>query len=234
MCARSPFFSRCSLLLTIVFAAVGLAQQAPVRSPDAASKPIQVYVSDFELDAQSITEQRLLGGARPETGRPLRSVLRGDSATKARKLVDLMAESLVSDLTKAGFVAQRLSATSVPPSEGLWIRGVFTEVNEGNKVSRAVIGFGSGAVKMNLFVTVTDLARPVQPLYSLAVGNNSGHMPGAAITMNPVAAGAKFALEKNATSKTIKRTAKQIAAQFAKTLAPEAEKADAPAQPTAP
>ena len=72
-------------------------------------------------------------------------------------------------------------------------------------------GFGSGEAKMQLYVTLTDLAAPQKPLYEAADKGDSGKKIGAAITMNPYVAAAKFVMEKNAPEKTVKKTAAEIA-----------------------
>jgi len=87
---------------------------------------------------------------------------------------------------------------------GALVAGVFTEVGEGNRMHRALIGFGSGSAKMDLYVTLADLATPEKPLYNVAQEDTSGKKPGAAITLNPYVAEVKFAMEKNAPEKTVK------------------------------
>ena len=63
---------------------------------------------------------------------------------------------------------------------------------------------------MDLYVTLSDLASPQKPLYNVAQEDTSGKKPGVAITMNPYVAAVKFAMEKNAPEKTVKKTASQI------------------------
>ncbi|MGH9701940.1 MAG: DUF4410 domain-containing protein [Candidatus Acidiferrales bacterium] len=99
---------------------------------------------------------------------------------------------------------------------------MFTEVDEENRARRAVIGFGSGAATMNLYVSLTDLSKPGQPLYKIDRKDSSGRKPGAAITMNPYAAAAKFVMEKDATEKVVKKTARQIVDDLVKKLNTEA------------
>ena len=96
-----------------------------------------------------------------------------------------MAADIVQNLTKAGYKAQRLAATDARPSEGLWVHGVFTELSEGNRLQRAVIGFGAGSAKMDLFVTMNDLSRPDKPLYTTAKSGESSKKPGAANSQSP-------------------------------------------------
>jgi hypothetical protein len=85
---------------------------------------------------------------------------------------------------------------------------------------RAVIGFGAGASKMDLYVAVNDLAHPDQPLYNASESGDSGKKVGAAITMNPYVAAAKFVMEKNAPEKTIKKTAGDISQDLTTHLKP--------------
>ena len=99
------------------------------------------------------------------------------------------------------------------PSTGVLVSGVFTEVDEGSRVHRALIGFGSGSAKMALYVPLSDLASPQKPLYNAAQENTSGKIPRAAITMNPYAAAAKFVMKKNARDNTVKKTASQISGE---------------------
>jgi len=170
-----------------------------------------IYVSDFDLDSENFQADQSTQRAqqRPHVlNGPLRQSR--DPATEAQNLVNSMATDIVQNLTKAGYKARRLAATDVRPSEGVWVHGVFTELNEGNRLQRAVIGFGAGEAKMDLYVTMNDLSRPDQPLYTTAASGESGKKPGAAITMNPYAAAAKFVMEKNAPQKTIKKTAGEI------------------------
>ena len=94
------------------------------------------------------------------------------------------------------------------------MHGVFTQVDEGNRRRRAVIGFGAGAVKMDLFVTLSNLASPLKPLYEDAKEDKSKNKPGAVITLNPYVAAAKFVMEQNAPDKTVQRTASQISKEI--------------------
>jgi hypothetical protein len=76
------------------------------------------------------------------------------------------------------------------------VHGVFTQVDEGNRRQRAITGFGAGDVKMDLNVTLSNLASPQKPLYEAARENTSKNMPGAVITLDPYVAAAKFVMEK--------------------------------------
>lgn len=176
-----------------------------------------IYVSDFELNAQNVTVDKggVVGQNRPGILERPRKKEQQDPEAQAKKLTKVMAENLVADLQKAGFQVQRLAAGEPQPSSGAWVHGVFTEVDEGSRIHRAVIGFGSGQATMNLYVTLTDLADPSKPLYSVSQDDESKDKMGAVITINPYVAAAKFVMEKNAPEKMVKKTAGEVSAQIA-------------------
>lgn len=189
-----------------------------------ADKHKVIYVSDFELDPANFKQDE--GGITgkgsvlppPPPGLPRLGRKPQDPADEAKKLVRLMSQSLVSELDKAGFTARRLSATETHPAQGLILSGVFTEVDEGNHMRRALIGFGSGASKMALYVTVTDASQPDLTLYELSAEKSSGKKPGAVITLNPYVGAVKFVMTKNAPEKTVKKTASLIAAELSRQM----------------
>ena len=200
----------------LFFASQLLRAQDPVGSPKPAghtfTKEMTVYVSDFELDAQDVQVDQgsAIGQRRPGILERPQKKAQQDPAAQAKMLVDTMSQGIVSDLQKAGYKAQRLTSDEPKPSTGAWVHGVFTQADEGNRLHRAVIGFGSGQAKMELFVTLTDLSRPEKPLYEASTEGASKDKPGAVISMNPYVAAAKFVMEKNAPEKTVKSTASTI------------------------
>src|SRR6516162_7092099 len=202
---------RLVLLVVIGFAPRGSAQSAPASSEAAQTKHVftkdmTVYVRDFELDSQNVQVDKGAGGqVRPGLIERPSKHKREDPEAQAKKIVDTMSKSLIDDLQKAGYKAQRLGLDDPAPSVGALVTGVFTEVDEGNRMHRALIGFGSGSAKMDLYVTLSDLASPQKPLYNVAHEDTSSKKPGAAITMNPYVAAVKFAMEKNAPEKPSKR-----------------------------
>jgi len=181
-----------------------------------------VYVSDFELDAQNVQVDQgsAVGQRRPGILERPQKKEQQDPEAQAKKLVDTMSTSIVSDLQKAGYKAQRLAPGDPKPTTGAWVHGIFTQADEGSRLHRAVIGFGAGDVNMQLYATLTNLANPQQPLYEAATSGTSGDKPGAVITMNPYVAAAKFVMEKNAPEKTVKKTAAEISKQVEQHLMP--------------
>ena len=190
-------------------------------APPVSAKPVAVYVADFELGAQTIKhEEGILSGGPGPVGR-IGSRLSGsssDPAARARQLVDLMANSLVKELTKAGFSARRVPPGTGLAAEGWLLRGVFTEVDEGNRLRRAMIGFGEGQTDVQVVAAVHDLSQGApQPLYELATDASSGSKPGAAPTLvlGPYGAAARFVMAGDDLEKNTKQTAAAIAARLA-------------------
>jgi hypothetical protein len=145
-----------------------------------------------------------------------------DPAVEVANLVDLMSESLIADLTKAGFTARYLSPTDLRPSEGLILRGAFTQLDEGNQMRRSLFGFGSGKAKVEVYVTITNAASAAQHLDQTFAQSSSRKLPGAVIALNPYVGAvnfvAKVAVNKNSPEKVVKKTASKIAAEVGKQL----------------
>jgi hypothetical protein len=189
-------------------------------TPDSAQGKT-VYVSDFELDSlvpkDDKSSQTSTGGALTATSAAT-SGSQDNAAKKeegpaeqARRMVDLMSVTLVKELAKAGYTAQRLPNGPAVPAQGIAIRGIFAEPDAQNRLRRAVIGQGAVGGKMELFVGVSNLARPPQKLYELADSSNPDNTKvGAVITVSSYAPVAKFEVEKNTTEKALKDTASSI------------------------
>ena len=191
--------------------------------------PRTVYVEDFSLDYQNLQADEGVRGRVGVLQRVPRVRQDSDPAEQARKLVNLMAESLVSDLTEAGVPAQRLAAGGVLPADGWLLHGTFVEVDEGNRIRRAVIGFGSGGSYMEVMVGINDLAKnPEAPFIIFGTVTDPSKLPGAVVTLNPYMAAAKFVMEKNATNKDVKKTSKEIVKEVLKYKDKFKEEAEAP------
>ncbi len=195
-------------------------------APPASSKPTAVYVADFELWAENVHhEGGILSGRIGPVGRVGERLYggSGDPAVRARQLVELMANSLVKEITKAGFNAVRLPPGAPSPAEGWLLRGIFTGVQEGNRLRRAMIGFGQGQTDIQVIANVQDLSQgPAKPLYEIATDASSGDKPGAAPTLvlGPYGAAARFVLAGQDLEKNIRQTAAEIAARMAKRVQP--------------
>jgi Domain of unknown function (DUF4410) len=186
-----------------------------------AAKPMIIYVSDFDLDAANIKSEPGMLPV-PKMPGPLGDVLPPlpgtpkDSRVLARDLVDSMSASLVRDLTKAGLNARRLTPGAPIPTSGWLVRGVFTDVNQGNQLTRAVIGFGMGKTDLQVVVDVNDLTQgPLRRYYELNTTADSGKAPGAGptIVLGPAGVAARFVIASKDLNRNVKQTASKIAGE---------------------
>jgi len=188
--------------------------------PPPKKAPSVLYVADFEIDSDDVKSDPGVLGNR--SGRRLGVLNREgplqrskDPEITAPKLRNLLSESLVQDLAARSLTAVRLPSGRPLPREGWLIRGEFLEVDQGNRVKRAVIGFGTGATDMHVESTVTDLGGDTrQPFLVIGVGAGSGKSPGAVVTMNPYAAAAKFVVSKHASEKDVRNVASGITSEI--------------------
>lgn len=212
-------------ILALVVSALALGPGC-ATSPAKSAAPAgpAVYVADFELDAASIRHDagRLSGKPGPvgRVGGRL-SGASDDPVARAQELVDLMARSLVKDLSQAGFAASRLPAGSPVPAQGWLLRGAFVGVDEGNRLRRSMVGFGQGKTDVQVVASVHDLSRGTPaPLHQVTAEAQSGSKPGAAPTLvvGPYGAAARFALAGGDVEKNVKQTAAAIAAEVGRYL----------------
>ncbi len=195
----------------------GARVQTEQETGASALPPRTVYVEDFVLDYQNVQADEGLRGRVGVLQRLPRLRPEADPAERARRLVDLLAQSLVADLNEAGLPAQRLAPGAPMPADGWLLHGVFVEVDEGNRLRRAVIGFGLGGSEMQVMVGVDDLARkPLAPFIIFGTVSDPSKLPGAVVTLNPYVAAAKFVLGKNATDRDVKHTSQEIVKEMLK------------------
>src|SRR5439155_7706883 len=93
--------------------------------------------------------------------------------------------------------ARRLPSGAPMPTSGWLVRGVFTDVSQGNQLSRAVIGFGAGKTDLQVVVDVNDLSQSAPGrFYELITAADSGKAPGAGptIVLGPAGLAARFVL----------------------------------------
>ena len=96
-----------------------------------------------------------------------------------------------------GLNARRLASSDPIPTSGWLVRGVFTGVNQGNQLRRAVIGFGAGKTDLQVLVDINDLAQGApKPFYELNTTADSGRTPGAGpiIALGPAGVAVRFVI----------------------------------------
>jgi hypothetical protein len=182
---------------------------APAAAPERSQR---IYITDFELDSDAAGSEAV---ATPSASPQAKAY-----ATQAQHLVKLMSDNLLKDFAKAGYTTKLLHPSDPRPDDGFLITGVFAQVLDDNRLHRAVIGSGQGAVTLQLYVAAKDLAHFTPPLYTAdpAVSNANGAKPGAVIEINPNADTAKYSIEADVTDKDIKQTAQRISAELVKRI----------------
>ena len=193
----------------------------------AAGAPSMIYVENFDLG-----ETVVRSDPGTLTGRPRLIRFRGNNpAEELHELSDLLANSLVSDLKKKNLPAQRLDASAAKPTQGWLVRGAFLEIASGNRLQKAVIGFGAGNSDAELYVGVTDLGAPAgkQDLLDFNVNATGDKTPGGgvatAVTHTPYGMAAKFVLERDASENDVKRAAQTLADKLEKLVQMHVQKA---------
>jgi hypothetical protein len=178
-----------------------------------------VYVSDFLFDSQNLKpDEGLLGRREGPVGRLLQGLKPSeDPAAKARELVTLLSNTIVAELNNAGIGANRFEPGALTPQDGLLVGGEFLEVDEGNRMRRAMVGFGAGSEEVKVQVEVYDLAKnPSTPYLVYGAGEEGRKTPGAVAFRNPYAAAARYVLSRKATEKDVVKLGNQIAADLVK------------------
>jgi hypothetical protein len=197
--------------LMFFFVVSGRTQTSSRTGPAHVIKPEIIYITDFVIDTGDVSrETGLLRRPRP---------LREDPAARAARLVEALSGSLTQELRNRSIPAQRIFPNQEVPNRGWLVSGEFLEVDEGNRLRRAIVGFGVGATDMQVEVTVMDLGSGSrEPFAVFGTDSRSGRGPGAVVFRNPYVAAAKFVLSKRASEKDIRKTARQIADTLAECI----------------
>ena len=208
-------------------------------SQDVGPPPRVIYVAQFGVAADAIKQQGglfgeaeqmvqnrphllgggILGGGGGEGGGGIIERRTAPDNPTAAQVTQVLSQSIVQGLQseQLGFPVEALPPGTTPPSPGWLVTGDFQNVDPGNRAPRAVIGFGAGEATTEVAVTVDRVGDGTRtPVLQFGSNADSGHAPGAAVTMNPYAAAAKFVLGRNATQRDIEKMGQAIAQEIAK------------------
>ncbi len=145
-------------------ASVSVREVIPLTSGPAQA-PQTIFVQPFEFEDDMIRVGR--------QGEELEQFKRG--------MQQEMIANLIERIGKYVAPAQALSAEAVAPRGNSWlITGRFTRLNQGSRLLRGTLGFGSGGTKMDVTATVSDLSgeAPKRFLMIQTTGGTNA-MPGA-------------------------------------------------------
>ena len=153
-------------------------QSAPVNS----TRPTQIVVYPFAVTANEVTlNQSILQ-------RAYRNVSGEDQSAQQTKLAHDTAqnvcEQVAGTLSKKGYTASCEQRGTTPSADNVAIvDGQFTDINEGNRLRRLVVGFGAGASILDTRVQVFQRSGGTSnQMMDFTTHADSGRMPGAAVT----------------------------------------------------
>ena len=135
-------------------------------------------------------------------------------ADQANTLVKAVSENIIRALMEAGFEARHVSANEPLPKSGVRIRGVFAEADEMNRARRLLVGGEPVGPNIILYVGVSNLKSPEQPLYLLADPPANDPRHGPVITVTSYAPAARYELSRDASGEELQKVSKQIAADL--------------------
>lgn len=184
---RASLFHRTYVLCAAALAGcagAAVSQQAQ-QLPANQNRPSQIIVYPFAATAADVTlnqsiVQRAYRAASGENQNASALQIAHDTA-------ELVCQQVVSDLNANGYSAVCLNrGTPVAGDNVLIVDGAFSDISEGNRLRRLVIGFGAGSSTLDTNVSMYQrVAGNSQQLLTFTTHADSGKMPGAAV-MAPV------------------------------------------------
>ncbi len=154
------------------------ASSMPVNS----NRPTTVYVYPFAVTADDVT---LNQGFFQKTYRDMSNENETQSQLELAQSTALaMATAIVQELQSIGFTASAVArGAQITGQNVLIVDGEFTDINEGNRLRRMVIGLGVGSSTLDTKVQVYQMANgTTQQIMDFTTHADSGEMPGAALT----------------------------------------------------
>jgi hypothetical protein len=181
---RSQIFGRLYVLLAVAAFGCAGAQvtQTSSAAPISATPPTAVVIYPFAVDASDVS---LNSGIFQVA---YRNMSGEDQSAAQDQLAHQTAQNIcvqvATNLTQQG-IATTCLQRGVPPTGNnvLILDGQFTDISEGNRLRRMVIGLGVGASKVDTVVQVIQKTpQGTTEILDFATSADSGYMPGAGIT----------------------------------------------------
>jgi len=139
--------------------------------------PARILVYDFTMADTVVKEYQGILRQQPSEKNPAER----ESQIK-RHASEAAAFELLNGLRGLGFSVVRVTRGTLAGDNDLLIDGKFLAVDQGNPLRRLLIGFGSGASKVEARVTVHQGAEG-RMLLDFTIQSDSGKLPGAATTL---------------------------------------------------
>lgn len=223
---RVSLFGRMTVLLGVAIAGCASAKvtQQAQRLPADSNRPSQIVIYPFAADPSdvSLNQSIIQTASRSASGD-------NENASQlqiARETAESVCQQIASDLKANEYNAICVKrGTFIAGDNMLLVDGSFTNINEGNRLRRLVVGLGTGSSTMDTDVAMYQrVGGNLHQVLAFSTHADSGKMPGAAVMapvgvaaggtaasvvgMNAVAGGAKT--YSSSTSSLAKKTADQI------------------------
>ena len=178
-CRRSGTSYILPVALVFFIAACGQTAVRPLSRSEVThlSRPARLLVYEFAMSDAAVKEYQGILRQQPTEK---------DPAARANKIkrhaTDAATTELVNGLRGLGFTVMLVARGTPAEDNDLQIDGQFVTVDQGNPLRRLLIGFGSGASKVEMRVAVYHGAAR-QKLLDFTTQSDSGKLPGAATTI---------------------------------------------------
>jgi hypothetical protein len=214
-----------ALLLVTGCASSDVTQRQSAAASQNLARPAHVIVYDFagapaDLPPDSVIAKLYQQRDVPQTP---------EEVALGRKLGQLVAQDLVKKLTAAGIPALAAAVAPVPLVGDAVIRGEFISTDEGSRLKRVLIGFGSGAAELKTLAEAYQVtASGLRPIGSAVISSEGGQLPGMLVSLGVGAAtgglataaavGTTTAVVKETGSESLEAAAERTADEIAKLI----------------
>lgn len=177
----------CASLLLIASFVMGACGQPAVRplirtGENGLPRPARIIISDFAASEIEVVEYQGIFRQQPSNPNPTER-----RRAIARNVSEALSLEFARALQELGFSVERGMRAASDADNIVIIEGEFIRIDEGSPLRRFVVGFGSGAAKVQTRVRVYQGPRQ-NKLLEFTTDADSGKMPGAAVTVSAGAA----------------------------------------------
>lgn len=149
------------------------------------ARPSHIYVHDFAARAADLPSWS--EAARDYAGR--QAAAEESEIATAKELGSHMAEELVARIDAMGLEAERATAETRPAPGDIVIVGFLGSIDEGSRLKRVAVGFGSGAAEVTTHVEgYVTTETGYQKLGAGDASTKKGHTPGLVVPLAVTAA----------------------------------------------
>ena len=173
------------LLASLLIVACASATVTPekVAPPTTPVRPTRIVVYDFAVSPAEVTLNQSIVHRTFLAAQSTPSLKKSQLET-AHAVAHDLSDALVKDLQNLGFTVEKHHRGTSVTGNALIVDGQFLNVDEGNRLRRLVIGFGSGASKLDTRVQVYQVSGgTTHRVLEFETHVESAKLPGAAVTM---------------------------------------------------